>query len=327
VKPEARVQNTERPERTGFVWAGLVLFLVAAAALSLGVGPRHLGGDALRVALELRGIRLLLGVLAGGVLALVGASQQGLLRNPLVDPFTLGVASGAALGASIVMALGGASSLGLPLGGLAGALLITLLVYLLARVRGRISATSLVLAGVIVSFLFSSLVMLVMILGHRTLGEAVYMMMGSLGAVFTRRSIWLLLGSGIVALAGCAWLIAQARALDVLATGEETAATLGVDTQRTTRTVFLVSSVLVGLVVSFTGAVSFVGLVVPHLVRLGLGPGHRSLLPASFLGGAGLLLVSDVVARSIVPGGLPLSVVTALIGVPFFIYLLRWRLQ
>lgn len=313
--------------KSRWLWTGLIVFVFVAVALSLGVGPRHRGSDGLRLVLELRGTRLLLGVLAGGVLAVVGACQQGLLRNPLVDPFTLGVASGAALGSAVVMALGWASSLGLPLGGLAGALLATSLVYLVARIRGRISVTSLVLAGVVVSFFFSSLIMLVLVVGRRTLGEAVYVMMGSLGIVLTRQSIGLLGGAGLLAIAGCAWLLIQARVLDVLATGEESAATLGVDTQQTVRAMFVVCSLLVGLVVSFTGAVSFVGLVVPHLIRIGIGPGHRTLLPASFLGGAGLLLLADVVARNIVPGGLPLSVVTALIGVPFFVYLLRWRLH
>ncbi len=313
--------------KSRWLWTGLAVFVFVAVALSLGVGPRHRGSDGLRLVLELRGTRLLLGVLAGGVLAVVGACQQGLLRNPLVDPFTLGVASGAALGSAVVMALGWASSLGLPLGGLAGALLATSLVYLVARIRGRISVTSLVLAGVVVSFFFSSLIMLVLVVGRRTLGEAVYVMMGSLSIVLTRQSIGLLGGAGLLAMAGCVWLLTQARVLDVLATGEESAATLGVDTQQTVRAMFVVCSLLVGLVVSFTGAVSFVGLVVPHLIRIGVGPGHRTLLPASFLGGAGLLLLADVVARNIVPGGLPLSVVTALIGVPFFVYLLRWRLH
>jgi iron complex transport system permease protein len=313
--------------RDGLVWAGLALLLSVAVALSLGIGPARLGGADLGTVLVLRGLRIALGILAGGVLAMVGASLQGLLRNPLVDPFTLGVASGAALGAAASMALGRGSSVGLPVAGLLGALAAMFIVYRLARVRGRVSGTSLVLAGVIVSFLFSSLVVLVMVLGHRTLGEAMFVMMGSLSAVFTTRSAWLLCATAALALAGCGWLWSQARVLDVLASGEEAAATLGVDVRQAVRAVFVVCSVLVGLVVSFTGAVSFVGLVVPHLVRLGLGPRHQSLLPASFLGGAGLLLLSDVAARNVVPGGLPLSVVTALIGVPFFIYLLRWRVH
>jgi iron complex transport system permease protein len=306
-------------------WAGLVLLLVSAAALSFAVGPGGLGpgsGDIVK----LRLLRLALGVLAGGVLAVVGASLQGLLQNPLADPFTLGVAGGAALGSTLVLVFGRTAALFAPLAGFAGALVTILVVYSLARMRGRVTTTGLVLAGVIVSFLFSSLVMLVMILGHRTLGEAVYVMMGHLGVVFTSGTLWLFAGASVVALAGTAWLLSYGRSLDIIASGTEAAETLGVDTQRVTRTVFIVSSMLVGIVVSFTGAISFVGLVVPHLVRMLLGPRHGSVLPGSFLAGASVLLLSDLLARSIVPGGLPLSIVTALVGVPFFIYLLRSRL-
>jgi iron complex transport system permease protein len=307
-------------------WAGLILLLGSASALSIAVGPGGIAGVGMSSVMTLRLLRLALGITAGGVLAVVGASLQGLLQNPLADPFTMGVASGAALGASLTLVLGRTAGTFAPVGGFAGALMTMLVVYALARVRGRVTVTGLVLAGVIMSFLFSSLVMLAMILGRRTLGEAVYMMMGHLGAVFTGATAWLFLATAAVAVAGCAWLFSMSRSLDIMSSGEEAAETLGVDTQRVTKTVFVVSSVLVGMVVSFTGAISFVGLVVPHLVRMLLGPEHRRVLPGSFVAGAGILLLSDVLARSIVPGGLPLSIVTAFVGVPFFIYLLRSRL-
>jgi iron complex transport system permease protein len=293
-------------------WAGLVLLFVAAAALSVAVGPGGFAGTRLGAVMDLRLLRLALGIVAGGVLAVVGASLQGLLQNPLADPFTMGVASGAALGASLTLVLGRAVGAFAPVGGFVGALVTMLLVYALARVRGKVTVTGLVLAGVIMSFLFSSLVMLAMILGRRTLGEAIYM--------------WLFGAVAVLSIAGCAWLFSMSRSLDIMSSGEEAAETLGVDTQRVTKTVFVISSVLVGMVVSFTGAISFVGLVVPHLVRMLFGPEHRRVLPGSFIGGAGTLLLSDVLARNIVPGGLPLSIVTALVGVPFFIYLLRSRL-
>jgi len=305
-------------------WVGLILLLVSAAALSVAVGPG--GFTNFRAVMDLRLLRLALGIIAGGVLAVVGASLQGLLQNPLADPFTMGVASGAALGASLTLVLGRTAGAFAPVGGFAGALVTMLVVYALARVRGRVTVTGLVLAGVIMSFLFSSLVILVMILGRRTLGEAVYMMMGHLGAIFTGTTVWLFGGVAVLAVVGCAWLFSMSRSLDIMSSGEEAAETLGVDTQRVTKTVFVISSVLVGVVVSFTGAISFVGLVVPHLVRMLFGPEHRRVLPGSFVAGAGILLLSDVLARNIVPGGLPLSIVTALVGVPFFIYLLRSRL-
>ncbi|MEO0085223.1 MAG: iron ABC transporter permease [candidate division WOR-3 bacterium] len=307
-------------------WLGFVVLLLAMSALTLAVGPGGLAKHRLAQVLDFRLPRLLLGIMAGGVLATAGAGLQGLLRNPLADPFTLGVSSGAALGVSLVLVSGHGSTLLLPLGGFAGALIATFVVYLLARVRGRLTMTGLVLSGVIASFFFASLMMLIMIVGRRTLGEAVYLTMGHLGVVVTRRSVWLLVVAATAALAGCGWLFAQARALDVMSLSEETARSLGIDAGRLTRRAFVVLSLAVGMVVSFTGAISFVGLVVPHLTRLLLGPMHRRLLPGSFVLGAGVLLASDLVARNLVPGGLPLSVVTALVGVPFFVYLLRTRL-
>jgi iron complex transport system permease protein len=307
-------------------WVGLFLLLLSASVLSIAVGPGGITGAAMSSVMKLRLLRLALGIVAGGVLATVGASLQGLLQNPLADPFTMGVASGAALGASLTLVWGGTVGTFAPVGGFAGALLTMLVVYALARVRGRVTVTGLVLAGVIMSFLFSSLVMLAMILGRRTLGEAIYMMMGHLGAVFTVTTAWLFGAVAVLSVLGCAWLLSMSRSLDIMSSGEEAAETLGVDTQRVTQTVFVISSVLVGMVVSFTGAISFIGLVVPHLVRMLFGPEHRRVLPGSFVAGAGILLLSDVLARNVVPGGLPLSIVTALVGVPFFIYLLRSRL-
>jgi iron complex transport system permease protein len=312
--------------RNAPAWVGLTLLLLSAAALSVAIGPGGFSRDNLGAVMSLRFLRLALGIVAGGVLAVVGASLQGLLQNPLVDPFTLGVASGAALGSSLTLVLGRGAGAFAPLGGFAGALVTILVVYALARIRGKVTVTGLVLAGVIVSFAFSSLVMLVMILGRRTLGEAVYMMMGHLGVVFTGASAWVFAAVAVLAIAGCFWLFSLSRSLDILSSGAEAAETLGVDTQRITKAVFVVASLLVGMVVSFTGAISFVGLVVPHVVRMLLGPGHSKVLPGSFLAGAGVLLLSDVLARNVVPGGLPLSIVTALVGVPFFIYLLRSRL-
>jgi len=311
--------------RTAF-WLVLAVLFLGACALSLLVGPGGPGAltDA-RIA-GIRVMRMLLGILAGGVLGICGASLQGLLRNPLADPFTLGTASGAVFGVSIPVALGVGSSLVLPASGFAGALLATLAVYSLARVRARVTTTGLVLAGVIAGFFFSGLVMLFIVLSHRPLGQAVYLLMGYIGTPFTTRSAFLFGVCSIVALAGCGLLVTFGRELDIMSGSTETAQSLGVDTGERTRDVFMLTSLLTGIVVSFTGAISFVGLVVPHLVRLSIGPRHASLLPASFLAGSALLLVADVLARNVVSGGLPLSVVTAFLGVPFFIYLLRSRL-
>jgi iron complex transport system permease protein len=233
------------------------------------------------------------------------------------------VASGAALGVSLAVISGFQTSLVLPVAAIAGGALAIALVYLLAGGKIELTVTRLVLAGVIVNFFFSSLVILAMVLGRHTLGEAIYLMMGHLGVVFTRKSVWLLVVSGVIALACCGWLIFRSQELDIISLNEEVAFSLGVDADRLMRRVFLTGSIAVGMVVAWTGAISFVGLVVPHLVRMLFGPKHSSVLPGSFVLGAGLLLMADALVRGLTPAGLPLSVVTALIGVPFFIYLLR----
>ncbi len=304
-------------------WMLVLSGLIVALALAALVGP---GGTSNALS-ELRLLRIALGLLAGAALGLAGATLQGVLRNPLVDPFTLGVASGAAFGSTVAFSLGRGFAPLAPIGGFAGAAATVLMVYLLARVHGRVTTTGLILAGVVASFLLSSLTMLAVILGRRTIGEAVYVMMGHLGVVFTRPVLWVFVsGAGAVVVCG-AWLLSRARSFDVASLDEDSARSLGVDTGRLTVETFVITSAMVGIVVSFTGAVSFVGLVVPHLVRLLFGPGHGRVMAASAGAGAALLLLSDVAARNIVRGGLPLSVVTALIGVPFFVWLLRRSLK
>ncbi|MFO7676673.1 MAG: iron ABC transporter permease [bacterium] len=318
------VRRARPPAGGGAILVGL--FVAAAVLVALACGP---GGPAWRLpgsVAALRVLRVALGILAGGTLALTGAAVQGLLRNPLADPFTLGVSSGAAFGTTLAAFLGLASSVVSPLFGIAGAAGTAFLVYGLARVRGRVGVTALVLAGVITSFLMSSAVMLLVLLGRRTLGEAVYVLMGHLGFTFTTGSLGVFLPGAVLVLAGCAVLFVLGRDLDIISTGDEPAASLGVAVGRTTGFVFGVTALAVGIVVAFTGAISFVGLVVPHVARFLVGPRHRRVMPVAFGLGAATLLLADVVARSIVPGGLPLSVVTAFIGVPFFIYLLRTRL-
>ncbi len=304
-------------------WFILIFVLLAGIIFEVFTGPGGFSLKNLSSVISFRLPRVGIGIIAGGVLAVVGGSFQGLLRNPLVDPWTLGVASGAALGATVAMISGTGSNLFLPVAAFLGALLAIGLVYILAGGKSGVAVTRLVLAGVIVSFFFSSLVMLLMVLGRHTLGEAVYLMMGNLGIVFTQKSGWLLLICALLALAGSFWLFVHARELDVISLDDEVALSLGVDAQKLTRMVFLVGSLAVGMVVAWTGAISFVGLVAPHLVRMLFGPKHRVVLPGSFLLGAGMLLLADSIVRNIAPAGLPLSVITALIGVPFFIYLLK----
>jgi len=305
-------------------WLLLVILLALAAFLSLSIGPTGFSLNNASVLANLRLPHLLLGIAAGGVLAFSGTALQGLLGNPLVDPYTLGVANGAALGTVIGVVLGSPAGISTPLLAIAGALVTLLAVYAIARTSGKVTKTGLVLSGVIVGFFLSGLVMLLMVLSRKPLDQIIYLLMGNLDIVLTPTRLWLLIACGVIVLGALVWLYSFSRSLNIMATNEEVAETLGVNTQRTTRTVFALSSLLVGITVAFTGVISFVGLIVPHLARLIFGPDHARTMPAAFLLGAVLLLFADILARLTTPV-LPLSVVTAFLGVPFFVYLFRTR--
>jgi len=277
------------------------------------------------IILEIRLPRTISGVLVGAALSLAGAVLQALLRNPLADPFVLGISSGAAVGAVLAILLGlGSTLLGsyaVPGAAFGGALLTLLLVYSIARIQGRVPTQTLLLAGVIVSSFFSAIIMfLISVTSNEKIYNITFWLMGSLeflssqslGVIF----IYLLVGGGI--------LFALARDLNLLVLGEETASELGVEVERVKKIVFVFASLITGAVVSVSGLIGFVGLVVPHLVRMIWGPDHRFLLPASALMGGILLVVADTVARTVVaPSEIPVGVVTAMGGAPFFVYLLR----
>lgn len=309
-----------------FSWLWLLLLLIISIGLSFICGPTGFKIQALSIPITIRLPRVLLGIFAGGVLALVGATLQGLLQNPLVDPYTLGVASGAAFGTSIAFLFGTRTTGLVLLFSFLCAQITIILVYSVARIKSRITKTGLVLAGVIVSFLFSSLTMLVMVFSRKPLAQTIYLLLGHLGIVFTFQNLIIFIIAAIFAVVFSSYLFSYWRSLDILATNEEAAASLGVDIGKITKEIFFISSLLVALVVSLTGAISFVGLIVPHIIRICYGPNHRRVIPYSFLLGASLLLLADILSRTIAPIELPLSTITALFGVPFFIYLLKTKL-
>ena len=306
-------------------WAELLLLsilLVVVAFLSMGVGPSWI--SPLRI-LGVRLPRVVLGVFAGSSLALVGAALQGILQNPLADPYILGVSSGAAFGAALAVVLRLASSLLTPVFGFLGAILAIIAVYNLAKSNGRVPKDTLLLSGVLVGFFFSALVMLLMVMAKSELHEITYLLMGNLGFIFARSDIPLF--AVFVLLVGvCGGVIySRSREMNILSLGEEGAKQLGVETEKLKMMVFVTSSVVVGAVVAFCGAIRFVGLIVPHITRILVGPDHRRLIIASILLGGTLLLVADAAARTIAPVELPVGVITAIFGVPFFAYLLKRR--
>jgi iron complex transport system permease protein len=311
----------------------LVAGLIASMVIALCVGYQPLDLHALQtdplaraVLFRIRLPRVLMASMVGASLALVGAALQALFRNPLAEPFTLGVSGGASLGASLAIALGlGITFAGVPIifvAAFVGAALSVIMVYRLAHSGGLVMLPgALLLAGVVLNFFASACVLVVQYVAdyNRAL-QILRWLIGSLDVVgfslLWRMLIFLLPG----------WLIlgAYARNLHLLATGEESAASLGVDVQRTERIVFIASSLIVGVAASVGGAIGFVGLIVPHAVRLLFGQDVRVLLPASFLMGAAFLVLADTLARvMIAPAELPVGALTALLGGPVFLLLLR----
>lgn len=273
---------------------------------------------------QLRLPRVLSAAIVGAALASAGVLFQGLLRNPMADPYLLGTSGGAALAATIALlvpATFGFYAFALvPMAAFTGALLAVLLVYQIARVGPRTPITTLLLAGFAASSMMASVMSFLMLMNQNTLQRVVLWTMGGISA-----SGWdsLIVVAPLIVL-GTLAAFAMANDLNAFLLGEEQAAALGVAVERQKLLAMVVGALLTGAAVAISGLVGFVGLIVPHVVRLVLGPDHRLLLPAAFLCGAIFLVLADLVARLILaPSELPLGVVTALIGAPFFIYLLR----
>jgi ABC-type Fe3+-siderophore transport system permease subunit len=285
-------------------------------------------GDATTVAIvrRLRLPRAVLAAMVGGSLAASGATFQALLRNPLAEPYILGISGGAAVGAVFAIALGGAAATGgiVAACALAGAVAAIILVFRIAAVVGRALDTRiLLLAGVVVGAFFNACILLALTFASAdAFRSAIFWMMGSFSGA-TWRGIGLLAAAMVP---GLAVLLALARPLDLLSVGEETAAYLGTRVERTKLLAYGTASLLTAGAVAVSGVIGFVGLVVPHVVRMLWGPNHRFLIPASVLLGAVFVVLADTLARTAAaPTELPIGVVTAFVGVPFFVWLLRRR--
>jgi iron complex transport system permease protein len=321
---------------------GLAVVALSLGALFIGsapVSPRAvlavLGGRGAAASVDevvvwsLRLPRILAALLAGGALAVAGVGFQGLTRNPLAEPSVLGVSSGAAFG--VVMAqvfglhAGLLDTLGLTAFAFAGAFAAGTAVYAIAARAGGLPVHTLVLAGVIVGIFFASAItVLISVVDFDRLGGVIHWLLGNLAplpgvslglfALVTALGFWLVLG--------------QSRQLNLLALGEEGALQLGVDAERVKRRIFAGAALLTGAVVAFVGPIGFVGLIVPHALRLVLGPDHRVLVPTALLGGGLFLLAADTLARNLIaPAELSVGVITSFCGAPFFVYLLRTRYQ
>jgi len=277
---------------------------------------------------QLRAPRIVLGALTGAALSTVGGAFQGILRNPLADPYILGVSAGAALGACIGIAFqyitGYAFASYLPLFAFLGAMLSLYLVYKSSKISYSANSTGLLLAGVAITFLFSALITVLLALSRRELHSMVFWLMGDLSAANWKKVSIILLPVFI----GNAMLFFSALDLNALSLGEEEALHLGINTGRLRIRIFLIGSVIIATVVSFTGLIGFVGLIIPHIARLLVGPDHRIMLPIAAFLGAVFLILCDILARILLaPTEIPIGAITAIVGVPLFIYLLRRRNQ
>lgn len=317
------------------LWLGLAAALVAAATLGLAVGAVPLApvdvwrallgaGDSSSVSIvrDLRLPRVALGIAVGAGLAASGTALQSTLRNPLAEPYLLGVSGGAAVGAVLAVTLGLTAPGLVPLTAFAGAFLAVVLVLLVARAAGgRADPRLLLMAGVVVGAFCTAAIMVALATApENTVRGALWWMMGSLGDAQWSGVRWIALYVGV----GVGLLALWGRDLDVLALGEEAAASLGLDVERVTRRIFLAASLLAAATVAGAGLIGFVGLVVPAIARALGCRGARATVLASALAGGTLVVIADLVARTVLrPAELPLGAVTALVGVPFFLWRLR----
>jgi len=325
--------------------AGLVGLCGAAFLVGVGVGAVRIPpGDAVAIILHHLGVetgvavdpqddailwlirlpRVVLGALVGAGLAVAGAALQGVFRNPLADPSLVGVASGASLGAVAAIVLGFTAVVpgGLQLAAFAGGVVAAALVYALARYEGRTETVTLLLTGVAVTAITGAAIGLLLARADDAeLRDVVFWSLGSLGS-----ATWPIVAATTpFVVLGIVIACSRVRELDLLALGEREAAHLGVDAERTRLAVVVGLALATGAAVAAAGVVAFVGLVVPHLIRLAAGPSHAIVVPASALGGAALVVLADVAARTVAaPVELPLGVITSLVGGPFFLWLL-WR--
>lgn len=332
-----------RPALLLLLVAAVACLLLAAAAGAVPVPPAELPGilasrlpligDGVpryweeihsRIIWNIRLPRVVLAGVVGSSLALAGATFQGLFRNPMADPYIIGLSSGAALGAAVAFLLRASfpwlGTFSVPAFAFAGAVLTLVLVYQLARTGGKVPVLTLILAGVAVGAFLSAIVSFLVVISGDRLTNIVYWMMGGLSG-----SNWPLVMLTIpYAAAGQVLILLFGRELNVLSLGEDQAHYLGLNVERVKLILLGAASLLTATAVAASGLVGFVGLIVPHMVRLVFGPDHRVLLPTAMLAGGILVTGADLAARTIIaPAEVPLGIITALLGAPFFVYLLR----
>lgn len=298
----------------------VVLGLMILGLFLGSVDIRSFDENSLYIIQHLRLPRVIMCVLSGAGLAVCGAAYQAIFRNPLSDPYTLGISSGAALGAAIAIVLG-LDVFFFSIGGFAFsfALLTVFVIIRISSVGNRLHITTLLLAGISINFLIAAIISIIMVVNQDSMDKIIFWTMGSLsGSKFSDIAIvlpFVLIGIVIIRI--------YARELNALLTGNDTARSLGVNVERTKKLILFFSTLMIGVIVSYCGVIGFVGLIVPHIIRLLVGSDNRRIIPFSIFGGMIFMLVADIISRTaIAPSELPIGSITAVVGAPFFIYLL-----
>ncbi|MCT8978161.1 iron chelate uptake ABC transporter family permease subunit [Clostridium sp. CX1] len=275
------------------------------------------------IILNIRLPRIILSGIVGMGLSIVGAAFQAMFKNPMADPYVLGVSSGSALGAALAIVTGmdnSFSGLGITtLLAFAGAIITTIIVYSIAKVGNKVPINTLLLSGISVSFLLSSLISLLMVFNRESIEKIIFWTMGSVSTASWNQVIML----SIFVIIGLLIFMIFSRDLNIMLTGDETAKSLGIEVENLKKITLIISSLVVAACVSVSGVIGFVGLIIPHIIRILLGPDHRILIPFSAVGGALFMILSDTLARTLAsPAEIPVGAITSVIGAPYFIYLL-----
>lgn len=307
----------------------LDIFKIIASKIPLinnYIDVSNIADSAKSIIWNLRLPRVLLGGIIGASLSVAGAAFQGMFKNPMADPYVLGISSGAALGATLAIVfkidVSFFSISSITIFAFIGALLAVFTVYNIARVKNKVPVTTLLLAGVAVGQFLTAIMSFIMILSDKDMVKITYWTLGSLSGKGWEPVIGIALPSTL----GIIVISFFARDLNILLTGEESAQSLGVDVERTKTYILLLGTFITAISVSVCGIIGFVGLIIPHIVRILMGPDHRILLPASALLGSIFMIFADTIARTLIsPIEIPVGIITALFGGPFFIYLLRSR--
>lgn len=331
---EFRINSSLTPQRTILttIIFFVVLLFVMLASLSVGtvaipfrdvikfLTAGVINEENRTILLSIRLPRILLAIIVGGGLSVAGVVFQALLRNPLAEPFILGVSSGGTLGAVIAITFGiGLSMLTIPVFAFVGSLIVMLVVYSIAERYGRLEPTTLLLVGIMTGAFFNAMILLIIAIRHQEARSAFLWLMGNLASADINSLLIiapLVLGAVVV-------IILYSRNYNLIAIGEETAANLGLEVQKFKRISYILASLITGLVVSVSGVIGFVGLLIPHICRMMFGSDHRLVIPVSFFMGAIFLVIVDMISRTIIsPAEIPVGAVTAAVGAPLFIWLL-----